>query len=93
VSIDLIIKRDKSKKNSDSIQYQLYDSKTLRMIAVVSKKSGVHEIMAKKNVEDPKAHPDVKYLTAKLESNFLGNEFILKYVPRTNQQPTKSKSS
>jgi hypothetical protein len=66
VSIDLLIKRDKSKKNSDSIEYQLYDSRTLRMLAVASKKSGVHEIMAKKNVEDPKAHPDVKYLTAKL---------------------------
>ena len=50
MTIDLIIKRDKSKKNSDSIEYQLFDAKTLRTIVVVVKKSGVHEIMAKKNV-------------------------------------------
>jgi hypothetical protein len=85
VTIDLIIKREKSKKNSNSIEYQLFDAKTLRTIVLVVKKSGVHEIMAKKNVEDPKAHPDVKYLTAKLESNFLGSEFILKYALNPNQ--------
>ncbi len=82
MTIDFLIKRDRSKKNSDSIEYQLYDSKTLRTIVLVIKKSGVHEIMAKNNVEDPKAHPDLKYLTAKLESNFFGSEFILKYVPK-----------
>ncbi len=57
------------------------------------KQHGMHEIMAKMNVEDPKAHPDLRYLTAKLESNFLGSEFILKYVPKVNEQNKKAKVS
>lgn len=86
ISVDLIVKRDKSKRNSDYVEYHIYDGKTLRVLAIVVKKSSVHEILAKTNVENPKAHPDLRYLAAKLESNFLGSEFSLKYIPKNSPQ-------
>ena len=44
--------------------------------------------MAKNNIENPKAHPDLTYLTAKMESNFLGSEFILKNIKSSGKYKT-----